>query len=106
MSSVGKDPFPPGTSARSTNAADVNPGKKAVFEPDVPSSNSHVQDDEDDESETNSIAGSDEWIGEDDRASDSIAPSVLSENDMQRHGLLMQQPPRSIPYPLLNISCL
>jgi hypothetical protein len=50
-----------------------------------------------------SIAASDEWIGEDDRASDSIAPSVMSENDFQRHRLLMQQPPRSTSLvPFLN----
>lgn len=51
-----------------------------------------------------SAAGSDEWIGEDERASGSIAPSVMSENDFQRHRALMQQPPRSISLSTLLMS--
>lgn len=69
--------------------------RKAVFEPQVPQIVNGDQDGDGDETEISSVVDSEEWIGEDDRASDSIAPSVMSEPEFQRHKLLMQQPPRS-----------
>ena len=60
--------------------------------------------DEESSTEVTSVADTDEWIGEDERASNSIAPSVMSEPDLQRHHLMMQQPPRSIlPFSMLLI---
>ena len=68
-----------------------------MFEPQSPHSSHDVQDDGDVETEMSSVVDSEEWIGEDDRASDSIAPSVMSEPEYQRHRTLMQHPPRSFP---------
>lgn len=54
-----------------------------------------LTEDDDKESEVSSMVDSEDWIGEDDRASDSIPPSIMSEPEVQRHRILMQQPPRS-----------
>jgi len=89
-----KENWPTGRSSR-LPAATEQVIRKAVFEPQVPQVTDGGQDDDDNETEMSSIVDSEEWIGEDDRASDSIAPSVMSEPDFQRHKLLMQQPPRS-----------
>jgi hypothetical protein len=81
-------PNRPGTSSVDSSV------RKAVFDP----ATSEMQDEDEvsmDGSEMSSVADTDEWIGEDDRASDSIPPSILSELESQRHRLLMQQPPRS-----------
>jgi hypothetical protein len=73
-----------------------SPVRKAVFEPQDPRGEFNGFDsEEDDDSEMSSMADSEEWIGDDDRASDSIAPSIMSEPEYQRHRQLMQQPPRS-----------
>ena len=50
-----------------------------------------------DESGIGSVVDSEDWIGEDDRASNATSPSVSQELDFQRHDLLMQQPPRGSP---------
>ena len=73
---------------------------KQFLNPSFPPSQD-VQDDADGGTEMGSVVGSEEWIGEDDRASDSIAPSVMSEPEYQRHRLLMQHPPRSFPSSLV-----
>jgi hypothetical protein len=88
-----KENWPITTPAPTPSASPDQVTRKAIFEP----SPADIQDDNEDESETSSIADSEEWIGEDDRASDSIAPSIMSEPEFQRHRLLMQQPPRSTP---------
>jgi hypothetical protein len=72
-------------------------GHKAVFEPHLPAAN-EARDEEDYRSEMSSMVDSEDWIGEDDRASDSIPPSIMSEPEFQRHRMLMQQPPRSISH--------
>jgi hypothetical protein len=72
-------------------------GRKAVFEPHLPAAN-ETRDEEDDQSEISSMVDSEDWIGEDDRASDSVPPSIMSEPEFQRHRTLMQQPPRSISH--------
>ena len=71
-----------------------------MFEPNLPSTTADIEDDDDDDDETelSSVVDSEEWIGEDDRASDSIPPSILSESEVDRHQGLMQQPPRSTPF--------
>lgn len=89
-----KENWPAGSSSRPP-AAPEQVNRKAVFEPHVPQAVNGGQDYDNNKSEMNSVADSEEWIGEDDRASDSIAPSVMSEPEFQRHKLLMQQPPRS-----------
>lgn len=66
-----------------------------MFEPQLPQPTNDVQEDGDGETEMSSVVDSEEWIDEDDRASDSIAPSLMSEPEFQRHRILMQQPPRS-----------
>jgi hypothetical protein len=73
-----------------------SPVRKAVFEPqDHREEFNGFDSEEEDDSEMSSMADSEEWIGDDDRASDSIAPSIMSEPEYQRHRQLMQQPPRS-----------
>jgi hypothetical protein len=74
--------------------------RKAVFEPHLPTSNEAPDEEDDDESELDSMVDSEDWIGEDDRASDSIPPSIMSEPEFQRHRMLMQQPPRSTYIPI------
>ena len=75
----------------STGLITQNVGK-AVFEPHLSASEPGPPHDND--SDFDSEPASDDWIGEDERASDSIAPSVMSEPNTQRHRMLMQQPPR------------
>ena len=79
-------------------AAVVNaetPTKKATFEPQPDHEDEESQDNDATETDICSVVDTDEWIGEDDRASDSIAPSVMTEPEFQRHRAMMQQPPRS-----------
>jgi len=73
-----------------------SPVKKAVFGPQDPREDfSGFDSEEEEDSEMSSMADGEEWIGDDDRASDSIAPSIMPEPEYQRHHQLMQQPPRS-----------
>jgi hypothetical protein len=88
-----KENWPTGFPSRGTPAS-AEP-RKAVFEPQLSQQAIDIYEDGNDESETSSVVDSEEWIGEDDRASDSIAPSVMSEPEYRRHRILMQQPPRS-----------
>ena len=76
---------------------DSQSDRKAIFEA-VKGSMEDVRTDSDEESSTeiSSVSDTDDWIGEDERASNSVAASVMSEPDLQRHHLMMQQPPRSI----------
>lgn len=94
MKSSAKENWPIGTSSRPSTATE-QVSRKAVFEPQVPQIVNGSQDDDGNETEISSAVDTEEWIGEDDRASDSIALSVMSEPEFQRHKLLMQQPPRS-----------
>ena len=89
-----RENWPVGPPTRVPPASAEQPNRKAVFEPQSPQPSHNIQDDGDDETEISSAVDSEEWIGEDDRASDSIAPSVMSEPEYQRHRLLMQHPPR------------
>lgn len=91
-----KENWPVGPPTRAPPASPEQPNRKAVFEPQLSPSHD-VQDDVDGGTKMGSVVGSEEWIGEDDRASDSIAPSLMSEPEYQRHRLLMQHPPRSFP---------
>jgi hypothetical protein len=61
-----------------------------------PSSNATLAQVGDDETEKGSVADSDDWIEGDERASNSVAPSIASELDYRHHRLLMQQPPKGI----------
>ena len=90
-----KDNWPVGQSPRPGMSGE-QASRKAVFEPHLPAANETR--DEDDQSEMSSMVDSEDWIGEDDRASDSIPPSIMSEPEFQRHRMLMQQPPRSISH--------
>jgi hypothetical protein len=89
-----KENWPIGFATRGTPAS-AESTRKAVFEPQLPQQVIDIHEDGDDETEMSSVVDSEEWIGEDNRASDSIAPSVMSEPEYQRHRILMQQPPRS-----------
>lgn len=72
--------------------------RKAVFEPEILPSENDRKRGEDNETDANSTVHTDEWVNEDDRASDSIAPSIMSGAEIQCHRTLMQQPPRSSIY--------
>jgi hypothetical protein len=97
-SSHRRDPKEHGPVSQTGGRAPIpeSPVRKAVFEPRDPREAFNGFDSEEEEdSEMSSMADSEEWIGDDDRASDSIAPSIMSEPEYQRHRQLMQQPPRS-----------
>ena len=95
VKATAKENWPVEHPARLPASSAEQSNRKAVFEPQLPQLSNDVQDDRDYETEMSPVVDSEEWIGEDDRASDSIAPSVMSEPEYQRHHLLMQHPPRS-----------
>ena len=101
VKAAAKENWPVGPPTRTPLASAEQPNRKASFEPQLPQPSDDVQDGGDGGTEMSSVVDSEEWIGEDDRASDSIAPSVMSEPEYQRHRLLMQHPPRSFPSSLV-----
>lgn len=90
-----KDSWPVAQTDQKPTRHDPRIGK-AIFDPHDPDEEFDDFDSEDeDRSDISSRAETEEWIDDDDRASDSIAPSIVSEPEHQRHRGLMQQPPRS-----------
>ena len=92
MTAGEKGKWPLGQPPRNPAPSNEQAARKAVFEPHLPD---QMGEEDDNESEVSSMVDPEDWIGEDDRASDSVPPSVMTEPEYQRNRLLMQQPPRS-----------
>jgi len=90
-----KENWPVGKSFQAAVVNTETPTQKAMFERQADHENEESQSDEKTETDICSVVDTDEWIGEDDRASDSIASAVMTEPEFQSHRAMMQQPPRS-----------
>ena len=94
MKQKSKENWPVGPSTR-TPTTSAQPIRKAIFEPhETPPPSETESEDEGDDTDMSSIYTTDEWIGEDERASDSIPASITSARDQAFN---RTEPPRSTP---------